>query len=107
MADDYELFMTKGISEPDDIIGQFNDVIGLDWFRLIATTVAPLVWDGDLEPSFHQRINLVAPQVPALRKAVQENDQGPLAFNHGAQSDTIRFDLLEIALFHFPVLLTW
>src|SRR5574341_1387279 len=40
------------------------------------------------------------PQVPALRPAVQQNDQRAAAFDDSAQADAIRFNHLKIAFLH-------
>ena len=52
------------------------------------------------KPGFHQRSDLVAPEGPALREAVQENDQWAFAFDRGTQPDAVCLDQLEIALLH-------
>ena len=84
VADDDKLLVAQSISEANDVIRQFNDVVGFDRLGPVAATVATLVGHGDLEPSFHQRVDLVAPEVPALRETVQQNDQRTFAFDHGA-----------------------
>jgi hypothetical protein len=42
----------------------------------------------------------MSPEIPALREAVQENDQRAFAFDHGTQPNAVGFDQLKIALFH-------
>jgi hypothetical protein len=43
-----------------------------------------LVRDRHLKTGFDQRLDLMSPQIPALRKAVEENDERPLALNNRA-----------------------
>ena len=99
VANNDDLFMTERVRQSDDVIRQIDDVVGFDLRGAVAAAVAALVWRGDLEPGFNKRINLMSPEIPALREAVQEDDQGAFAFDHGAQPDTVRFDQLKIALF--------
>jgi len=42
----------------------------------------------------------MTPQVPALREAMQEDEQWTAALDDGAQRDAIRFDHAEITHFH-------
>ncbi len=92
--------VTERAGKPGDIVRQFDDVVGFNLRRPVAASITALVWRGHLEPGGDQRINLMPPQVPALREAVQENDQRAIAFDDGAQADAIRFDQLKIWFFH-------
>jgi hypothetical protein len=42
----------------------------------------------------------MAPQVPALREPVQQNDQRTLTLDHCAERDSVGFNHLKITLFH-------
>ena len=83
VADDNEALVTEGVRQSDDVVRQLDDVVGFDLRRAVAA-VAALVRRGDLEPGFNQRVNLMSPEIPALREAVQENDQRTFAFDHDA-----------------------
>ena len=100
VADNDEPLMTERVRQIDDVVRQIDDVVGFDLGRTIAAAVAALVGRGDLEPGVNKRINLMSPKVPALREAVQENDQGAFAFDYNAQPDAVRFDQSKIAILH-------
>jgi hypothetical protein len=84
VADHDELFMAKRIRQSGDVVRQLDDVVGFDLSGTVTAAVAALVWRGDLEPRFNQRVNLMSPEIPALREAVQENDQRAFAFDYNA-----------------------
>jgi hypothetical protein len=82
VANNDELFMTERIRQSDDVISQIDDVVGFNLRWTVAAAVATLIRRGDLEPGFNKRINLMSPEIPALREAVQENDQRAFAFDY-------------------------
>jgi hypothetical protein len=100
VANNDEPLMTERISQSYDVVRQLDDVVGFDLRRTVAAAVAALVWRDDLEPGFNKRVNLMSPEIPALREAVQENDQGAFAFDNGAQPNAVRFDQLKFAILH-------
>src|SRR5262245_18795016 len=71
VTDDDELLVAKRIRQSDDIIRQLDDVVGFDLRGAVTAAVAALVRRDDLEPGFNQRVNLMSPEAPALREAVQ------------------------------------
>jgi hypothetical protein len=95
-----EALVTQRSRKPSNIVAQLNDVVGFDRGGLVAPAIPALVGNGDLEASFYQRVDLMAPKVPALRKAMEEDHKRPTALDDGAERDAVGFDHLEIALFH-------
>src|SRR5262249_53850032 len=100
MADHDETLLTKSGSEARDVAAQFDDVVGLDRLGFVTAAVTSLIRDSDLKACGDERIDLMPPQVPALREPVQKNHERTAAFNDGAQCDGVGFDHLEATLFH-------
>jgi hypothetical protein len=82
MADSEELLMAEGIGDAGYVIAQLHDIIRFNSLRLITAAVATLVRDRDLKPGRNQGINLMPPQTSALRKAMQKDDEGAVAFDN-------------------------
>ena len=74
MTDHDKLFMAECVRQAGDIISQFDYVVSLNRRRTVAVAVAALVRQSDLKAGPHQRIDLVAPEIPALRPSVQKNN---------------------------------
>src|SRR5919202_4422066 len=75
-------------------------VISLDFFWSIAATITSLVGNSHLEACFHKWVDLVTPQVPALRPTVKQNEQRSGTLNNRPQTNPVRLDSTKIAFFH-------
>jgi hypothetical protein len=61
------------------IAGQLENVICLDWLRPIGLPVATLIWSHHMEACISECGHLMPPGIPALREAMAEDRQRPLA----------------------------
>jgi hypothetical protein len=82
---------TEMVQYPDDVANEGREGVLVDPFRLVGGAEAAKVGDDDLEPSFSQHRDLLAPQTPGVGKAV-EHDYG-LAFSMKLDRDTYTVDI--------------
>src|SRR5215468_502766 len=92
--------MAKSRSDARNVSRKGANVILSDGKRPITAAVTALIGHSHLKPCFHQGINLVTPQIPTLREAVQQNDQRPFPFNHSTQPNAVGFNHLKTTLLH-------
>jgi len=85
-------FFPKGMDQSNHIAGQLENIICLDWLRPIRLAVATLIWSHYVESRVSERWKLVPPGVPALWKAMTEDDQRALALFNEVHLDAIRVD---------------
>jgi hypothetical protein len=64
--------------------------------------VATLIWSHYVESRVSECWELVPPGVPALRKTMAEDDQGPLALLNEVHLDAIRVDETVVHCCHDP-----
>jgi len=100
VADQDVVVMAERTREAIDIASQRTNVVVRDSFGTAACTVTALVGYGDAITGGNDGIDLIAPQIPALRPAVEQDDQGAVAFDDRAQMHAIGRDGLEIARLH-------
>jgi len=83
------------IDQSDNIRRKEIDPIGADPCRLVARIIAPLVRSPDTVSQSGQKLDLVAPAIPELRKAVQQNHKRPLRRTslYNMQVHTVRRNL--------------
>jgi len=96
MPDQDPRFRPQRGDQAGHVPGQGCHVIGRDSLRLAAAAIAAHVDRDDLVSGIGNRSHLVAPRVPAFRKAVHHHDQWPLANSRNSQFDTIRGHILEL-----------
>src|SRR5690349_14971108 len=75
VANQYELIVTKSRSNTGNISCECTNVIIANGRWTVTATIAARIRNGDLKARFHQRVNLMPPQLPALRKPMRQNDQ--------------------------------
>jgi hypothetical protein len=100
MADNDRTLLAQGMDETDDIPRQLEDMIHLDGLRLVGLAITTLVWCHHVVPCLRERRQLVAPGVPALWKAVAQDDQRSFALLGDVHPDTIRVDEPVAYLYH-------
>src|SRR6202040_3795191 len=100
MSHDDKFLVAKGRRQPGDIVAQLDDIVGFDRLRPVASAVSALVGYCDLKPRLDDRVYLMAPEVPALRKPMQQHDQRSFTFNHRAQGHPVGLDHFEVSLLH-------
>lgn len=99
MADDDSAVRAQGRNQPGDVGGQVLDRVGLDGVRLVAAAIAAHVRCGYPVTGGHQHRNLVAPRIPALGEAVDQDDKRAFSRQRHPQPDTADIDDLQ-ARFH-------
>ena len=72
VSDQRERLMSQCVGDADRICRQRDRVVRLRICRFVAAAVASLIGNGNLIAGGDQVVDLVAPQVSALRKAVQQ-----------------------------------
>ena len=102
VADNHKPLVVQGVGNTDHILGQLDDIIRLNGLGPVAAAIAALVRHRNLKAGLDQRVDLVPPQIPALREAVEKNHQRPRALNHGPQPDTVCLNQLKIPFLHRP-----
>jgi hypothetical protein len=92
MTYEVRTFDIEMVHHPKHVADEGGDGVGLDAFGLVGGAVAAQVGDDDPKPSFGQWRHLLAPQMPRIGEAVEE-DYG-LAFMSGyLDRDTYTVDL--------------
>jgi hypothetical protein len=69
-----------------------EDGISIDCRRLVGLSVASLIGCDSMKSRSGQRWQLVAPRVPTLREAMQQNDQRTLSGFHDVHADAVCLD---------------
>ncbi len=93
MADQDGALLAEGADQRGDVTDQVQQGVRVDRLGLLAAGVAALV-DGDhAVAGLGERGELVPPGVPALREAVQQQDQWPLPLFGDVQPDSVHLDL--------------
>src|SRR5579864_7405618 len=105
MSYDDKPLVAEGRREPGDVVAQFDDIVGFDRLRPVASAVSALVRYGDLKPRLDDRVYLMAPEVPALGKPMQQHDERSFALNYRAQGHAVGLDHLERSPLHVLFLL--
>ncbi len=86
------LLLPQLFDQGDHVANEVEQGVGRDVRRLLAAGVAALVGGDDPVPGRRQRPELVTPGVPALRPAVQQQDQRPLPLLGDVQPDPVHVD---------------
>jgi hypothetical protein len=80
MANYGELVIPQSRSNPRHVSReQANIVIG-DGRWAATAAIAALIGYGDTKSGFHQRIDLMTPEIPALWPPMQQDDERPFTF---------------------------
>jgi len=72
VPDDHGLPLAQRLDQPDGVADQVQDRVGLDRLRPARAAIAALVRSDRVEARLGKRGQLVAPGVPALGEAVQQ-----------------------------------
>ena len=93
MADNNRLFIRgQGLRETSNVSGQAFHVVGFDVMRPVRTPIAAHIRRRDPVACPGERLNLMTPGIPALRKPVNENDKRTVPCQSHAQTDAIGLD---------------
>src|SRR5205807_10672592 len=86
--------------QPEHVVGQVDDVVGVDGGRLVGAAVPTLVGGDGVVPGPGQRRQLVPPRVPELGEAVAEHDERALPLLGDVHVDAVGADDPEGGLVH-------
>jgi hypothetical protein len=75
MAGDHRCLGAQCVKQAHHVANQVQECVILDLVWPVGFAIATHVGRHDLEPRLRERLELMAPGVPGLRKAVTENDQ--------------------------------
>src|SRR3990167_5467724 len=75
MADNDRRIIAERIYEADDILADFDLIVGLDLARLVGLAITTHVRRDHMIAGLGDRIELVAPGIPGFRKAMQKQDK--------------------------------
>ena len=92
MANDNDASLFEGSEQADHVADQVQHRIRRDVLRGVGLAVAALVRRNRVVPGFGERRQLVAPGIPALREAVEQDDKGTLPRLHDVHVDTVGLD---------------
>jgi hypothetical protein len=92
VAGDYRPLRTQSVDETHDVADVIEDRIRLDCLRTIASPIATQVGCHSTEPRIRQRLELMPPGIPALGKAVAEDDQRAFTLLGHVQADAVGLD---------------
>ena len=92
MADDHGLFVAQRRDQPDDVIDDFDLIIGVDGFGFVALAIAAHVGRDDMIARRRERGELVTPAVPAFGKAVEQQHQRTFAGFGDVELDAVGGD---------------
>jgi hypothetical protein len=92
MAGDYSLLGTQSVDETHDVADVMENRILLHLLRTVASPIAAQIWCHRTESSLRQRRELMPPGIPALGKAVAEDDERSFTLLGHMQADAVRLD---------------
>jgi hypothetical protein len=96
VADDDGPIRAQRRDQPGNVGGQVLDRVGIDGVRLVAAAITAHVRRGHPVARLRQCRNLMAPRIPALGKAVDQDDQRSVSRQRHAQPDAAGVDDLQI-----------
>ena len=92
MADDDGRRRLQPVQQPHKIPYQVEDRVLIYRLGPVALAIAAHVRGNDVEARLRQRIDLVAPGVPAFRKAMAQQNKRALALLDDIQADAVGLD---------------
>lgn len=92
MPDDDGVLRLEGVEHADEIADHVEDRVLIDRFGPVTLPIAAHVGCDRVVAGRRQRLELVAPGVPAFRKAVAEQHHRPLALLGDVEADAVRLD---------------
>ena len=92
VAGDHRLPGTQSVDETDDVADVMENRIFLHLLRTVAAPIAAQVGGHRAEPGLRQRPELMPPGIPALGKAVAEDDERTFTLLGHVQADAVRLD---------------
>ena len=91
VADDHRLALAERLDQPAHVGDQLGERVRRHAGRLVAQVVAAEIGRDGAETGCEGR-DLVPPRVPALRKAVQQDDERPVAVDRAVELDAVGRD---------------
>jgi hypothetical protein len=107
VASYHRCFNTQSIEQTYDVANEVQQCVLVDLFRTVGLTIATHVGRDNAESGLCKRLELMAPGVPGLRKAVAEDNQGPCALLSHMHTNAVRFDDSVLHLSHRDIHLSY
>ncbi len=85
-------FGAERVKESHHIANEMKQGVLVDRFRSVGSTVTSHIGRDGVESGCRQRRELVTPRVPALRKAVAQDDERPFPLFGKVEVDAVRLD---------------
>ena len=92
VADDYGLIRSESVEQPHHVADHVEKRVFLDFFRPVGLAISPHIGGHRVIAGFRERLQLMTPRIPGLRKAVTENNQRPGARFGEMNAEAVRFD---------------
>ena len=92
VSDNDRPFFPQGMDQSNHVSRQLEDVVCLDWLRLIGLTIAALIRSHHVESCISECWDLMPPGIPALREAMAKDDQRPLTLLGEVHFNTVGVD---------------
>src|SRR5258707_10629167 len=92
VAGDHRLSGAERIKESHHVTDEMQQGVLVDRLRSVGPTVTAHVGSDGVESGCRQRRELVAPRIPALRKAVAQDDERPFPLLSKVEVDAVRLD---------------
>jgi hypothetical protein len=89
---DHGLSGAKRVEESHHVTDEMQQGVLVDRLRPAGPTVTAHVGSDGVESGRGQRRELVAPRIPAVRKAVAQDDQRPFPLLSNVEVDAVRLD---------------
>ena len=89
MACKYRLFDPQMVKQPDEIVRQVTNVVGVDRFRPIREAKSALIRSDGPEPCGRESGHLMSPCIAQLGKAVAHHDRKSAALLEIGHADAI------------------
>jgi hypothetical protein len=92
VAGDHRLLSAQSTDETHDVADVMENRILLHFLRTVASPIAAQVECHSTEPRLRQRRELMPPGIPALGKAVAEDDERTFTLLGHVQADAVRLN---------------
>ncbi len=92
VTDDDRPIGAERVHDPDHVAGQMEERVGVDRLGPVGLAIAAHVGRDGMVAGLGQRLELMAPRIPALRPAMAEEDERPLACLGDVDAKAVRLD---------------
>ncbi len=92
VTDDHTFFLIESIQQLDDVANQMHNGVLFHGNRMVTLAIPALIHRYRSKPGLGKGRNLMAPRIPHLGKAVQEQNQRPSAGFGDMQADVTRLN---------------